>query len=99
MTDYMKTVPDQIARFIPPLETKGKRASSRPRPFLTLGTDGFGRSDTRAALRRFFEVDEAHVVIAVLAGLFEAGQLEAVAVDKAIKEYGLDTESDDPRTR
>ena len=99
VTDYMKTVPDQIARFIPPLETKGKRASSRPRPFLTLGTDGFGRSDTRAALRRFFEVDEAHVVIAVLAGLFEAGQLEAVAVDKAIKEYGLDTESDDPRTR
>ena len=52
----MKAVPDQIARWV-------------PAPFTTLGTDGFGRSDTRAALRRHFETDAAHVVVAVLDGL------------------------------
>ena len=52
----MKAVPDQIARLVP----DGRR-------FVPLGTDGFGRSDTREALRRFFETDAAHVVVAVLA--------------------------------
>ncbi len=100
VTDFMKAVPDQIARFIPPVATKTKRATSiRPRPFLSLGTDGFGRSDTRAALRRFFETDEAHVVVAVLSALAEAGEVEVALVEKAIKDYGLDSELDDPRTR
>ncbi len=100
VTDFMKAVPDQIARFIPLLETKSKKASaSRARPFVTLGTDGFGRSDTREALRRFFETDEGHVVVAVLSGLAELGEIELDLVDKAIKDYGLDPELDDPRTR
>jgi len=100
VTDYMKSVPDQIDRFVAPLELKTKRGTAVVRrPYITLGTDGFGRSDTRAALRRFFETDEAHVVIAVLSGLAEMGQLESIVVDKAIKEYGLDTELADPWTR
>ena len=60
VTDHMRLVPDQVARWI-------------PRPWRTLGTDGFGRSDTREALRRFFEVDAAHVVVATLSGLAEQG--------------------------
>ncbi len=56
VTDYMRAVPDQVARWM-------------PRRFTSLGTDGFGRSDTRDVLRRFFEVDAAHVVVAVLYGL------------------------------
>ena len=53
VTDFQKLLPGQVARWI-------------PRPYHTLGTDGFGRSDTREALRRFFEVDTGHVVVAVL---------------------------------
>ncbi len=61
----MKIVPEQVARFVP------------DRPFVPLGTDGFGRSDTREALRRFFEVDAAHVVVAVLARPGRAGRGQA----------------------
>ncbi|HUD18113.1 MAG TPA: hypothetical protein VMQ59_12655, partial [Acidimicrobiales bacterium] len=57
MTDHLKLVADQVGRFM-------------PEPFVPLGTDGFGLSDTRSALRRHFEVDAAHVVVAVLWGLF-----------------------------
>ena len=64
VTDFMKIVPEQVARFVP------------DRPFIPLGTDGFGRSDTREALRRFFEVDAGHVVVAVLAGLAEQGEVK-----------------------
>ena len=101
VSDFMKAVPDQISRFIPPLtihETP-KKTSTVPRPFITLGTDGFGRSDTREALRRFFETDEAHVVVAVLSGLAALGDVKPDTVDAAIKSYGLDPEVDDPRTR
>jgi pyruvate dehydrogenase E1 component len=56
VTDFMKAVPDQVSRWI-------------PGPLITLGTDGYGRSDSRAALRRHFETDTAHVVVAVLAAL------------------------------
>ena len=56
----MKSVPDQIARFV-------------PKRFVPLGTDGFGRSDTREALRRFFETDAAHVEVAVLSALAAEG--------------------------
>ena len=93
----MRAVPDQISRFIPPLPTKAK--TPPPRPFLTLGTDGFGRSDTREALRRFFETDEAHVVVATLTGLAELGVIDTKVVDKAIRDYDLDIDADDPWKR
>jgi len=84
VTDYMKIVPDQISRFV-----TGK-------PFLPLGTDGFGRSDTREALRRHFEVDTGHVVAAVLAGLAQAGDVKPEVVADAIARYGIDPELADP---
>ena len=68
VTDFMKIVPEQVARFLP------------DRLFIPLGTDGFGRSDTREALRRFFEVDAGHIVVAVLAGLAEQGEVKAEVV-------------------
>ncbi len=88
VTDFMKAVPDQIARFVP----AGRR-------FVPLGTDGFGRSDTRAALRRFFETDGAHVEIAALAALADEGTVERQAVAKAIARHGVDPDTADPRTR
>jgi pyruvate dehydrogenase E1 component len=84
VTDFLKAVPDQIARFV-------------AEPFTVLGTDGFGRSDTRAALRRHFEVDAAHIVVAVLSALAAMGDAESSEVADAIKAYGLDAEAVDPR--
>ncbi len=78
ITDYMRAVPDQVARFI-------------DRPYTSLGTDGFGRSDARAALREHFEVDAAHLVLTVLSELARAGQLETSVVEKAITDLGVDT--------
>jgi len=88
VTDFLKAVPDQIARFVPDGRT-----------FVPLGTDGFGRSDTRAALRRFFETDAAHVEIAALAALADQGSVERSAVAKAIARHGVDPDTADPRTR
>jgi pyruvate dehydrogenase E1 component len=85
VTDFMKQVPDMVARWV-------------PRAFTTLGTDGYGRSDTRTALRRHFETDAAHVVVAVLAALAEAGDAKADEVAEAISRYGIDAEAPDPRT-
>ena len=65
-------------------------------PFTVLGTDGFGRSDTRAALRRFFEVDRHHVVLAALDALRAPGQLDAALCAEAIARYGIDSERDPP---
>ncbi len=79
VSDNMKIVPDQIAPWV-------------PGGLMTLGTDGFGRSDTRENLRRFFEVDAETIVIATLYALAEKGQLERNAVAKAIKELGVDPE-------
>jgi pyruvate dehydrogenase E1 component len=79
VSDNMRIVPDQIAPWVPGGLT-------------TLGTDGFGRSDTRAHLRRFFEVDAESVVIATLYALAEKGQMEKSVVEKAIKELGVDPE-------
>ena len=79
VSDNMKIVPDQIAPWVPGGLT-------------TLGTDGFGRSDTRARLRRFFEVDAESTVIATLYALAEKGQLEKGVVGKAIKDLGVDPE-------
>ena len=84
VSDNMKIVPDQIAPWVPGGLT-------------TLGTDGFGRSDTRERLRRFFEVDAESVVIATLHALAEKGQLEMGVVGKAIKELGLDPEKAHPQ--
>ena len=83
VTDYMKAVPDQVARWV-------------PAPFISLGTDGFGRSDTREALRRHFETDAAHVVVAALDGLRQAGEGKAEEVEDAIRRYGIDPDCPDP---
>ena len=63
----------------------------------TLGTDGFGRSDTRQRLRRFFEVDAECTVIATLFALAEKGDVERKVVEKAIKELGVDPEKIQPQ--
>jgi pyruvate dehydrogenase E1 component len=86
VTDFMKAVPDQVARWIP----AGRR-------FVPLGTDGFGRSDTREALRRHFETDAPHVVVATLAALAADGDVKPEAVTDAIARYGIDAERGDPR--
>jgi pyruvate dehydrogenase E1 component len=84
VTDYMKAVPDQIARFV-------------PGSFVPLGTDGFGRSDTRAALRRHFEIDAAHIALAVLSALSAEGEVKDDEIRDAIAELGIDPEATDPR--
>ncbi len=83
VSDFMRAVPDQIARFV-------------PGGLLTLGTDGFGRSDTRESLRRHFEIDHGHVVVAVLSQLAARGELKPEVVADAIVRYGIDTELPDP---
>jgi len=82
-TDYLKTYAEQLRAFI-------------PNSFSVLGTEGFGRSDTRANLRRFFEVDCNYVVIAALKALSDEGQLEAKVVASAMKQLGVDPEKLDP---
>jgi pyruvate dehydrogenase E1 component len=77
ITDYMRAVPDQVARFV-------------DRPYGSLGTDGFGRSDARAALRSYFEVDAAHLVVAVLQQLALGGRIEPATVAKAIRDLGVE---------
>jgi pyruvate dehydrogenase E1 component len=79
VSDNLKIVPDQIAPWVPGGLT-------------TLGTDGFGRSDTRQRLRRFFEVDAESTVIATLHALVEKGQLDKSVIAKAIKDLGVDPE-------
>jgi len=82
-SDYMKVMPDMIAPWVPgPLES--------------LGTDGFGRSESREALRRFFEVDAECIVIAALYGLCKEGKIEASQVEDAIKKLGVDPDKVDP---
>ena len=75
-TDYVRAWPQLIASYI-------------DAPFTALGTDGFGRSDTRAALRRFFEVDRFHVVLAALTALRAQGLVDATACAEAIARYAL----------
>jgi pyruvate dehydrogenase E1 component len=83
VSDFMKAVPDQIARWLP-----GR--------FFSLGTDGFGRSDTRAALRRFFEVDAECIVVATLHNLARRGAVSAKVVRQAIGDLGVDPEKPNP---
>lgn len=84
-TDYMKMVPEQIGRWV-------------PGGIYALGTDGFGRSDTRQALRRFFEVDAECITIAVLSQLAKQGKIKTEQVQKAIDELGVDPDKPDPVT-
>ncbi|MBS1248110.1 MAG: 2-oxo-acid dehydrogenase subunit, homodimeric type, partial [Proteobacteria bacterium] len=84
-TDYMRAFADQVRAYI-------------PRRYITLGTDGFGRSDYRVQLRRFFEVNRYYVAIAALKALADEGQIKADQVEEAIRKYGLDTERPDPWT-
>ena len=86
VTDNMKAVGDSISRFV-------------PAPYLVLGTDGYGFSDTREALRRHFEVDAGHIVATTLEGLAQQGDLEPKLVTKAIEKFGLNAELEDPRNR
>jgi pyruvate dehydrogenase E1 component len=67
-----------------------------PRPLVALGTDGFGRSEGRASLRDFFEVDHRYVVVAALAALARDGKIEAAAVHRAIKDLGVNPEKANP---
>ncbi len=84
-SDYMRMLPEQLAPYL----------DSR---LLALGTDGFGRSETRQALRRFFEVDAENVAIAALYALSERGELDRAAVKKAIQELGVNPDSPAPWT-
>jgi pyruvate dehydrogenase E1 component len=85
-SDYMKIVPDQIARFV-------------PSTLHALGTDGFGRSDDRAPLRRFFEVDAESITIAALSELARAGRVEASRAASAVREFGIDADAPAPERR
>jgi pyruvate dehydrogenase E1 component len=84
VTDFMKAVPDQVSRWI-------------PGHYTALGTDGYGRSDSRPALRRHFETDAAHLVVTVLASLSQVGNGKDEDVADAIEQYGLDPEAVEPR--
>lgn len=82
-SDYMKVYSDQIRDFV-------------PGTYITLGTDGFGRSDTRAKLREFFEVDRYFVVIAALTGLVKDGELDASVVADTLKKYNINGDKANP---
>ncbi len=84
VSDYMKMVPDQIAKWVPGGLT-------------TLGSDGFGRSDTRPRLRRFFEIDAECVVVATLYALAQKGEIEAKVAARAIKDLRIDPEKGFPQ--
>lgn len=84
-TDYMRLVAEQIRPFI-------------DAPYVTLGTDGYGRSDTRAQLRHFFEVDAKYIVLAALTALADAGSLPKATVMEAIKQFQIDPDKLDPVT-
>src|SRR5690606_13225495 len=84
-TDYVRQVADQIREWV-------------PMRYTVLGTDGFGRSDTRANLRRFFEVDRYWIAHAAIAALAAEGRKTAADVARAIREFGLDPEKPNPAT-
>ena len=66
--------------------------------YTVLGTDGFGRSDSRENLRRFFEVDRYYIVVAALKALADEGEIDVKEVTKAIKRYNIDADKADPAT-
>jgi pyruvate dehydrogenase E1 component len=84
-TDYMRAFPDQIRQWV-------------PAPYRVLGTDGFGRSDYRRALRRFFEIDRHYVTVAALKALADEGSVKVARVQDAIGRYEIDPETPMPTT-
>ncbi|HVA87514.1 MAG TPA: hypothetical protein VNF73_14505, partial [Candidatus Saccharimonadales bacterium] len=82
-SDWIKSLPDMVSRWL-------------PAGYTVLGTDGFGRSDTREALRAFFEIDPAQIAAATLAALARCGTMPAKRAAKAIRELGLDPDKPDP---
>ena len=82
-TDYTRAFANQLREFI-------------PMPFSTLGTEGFGRSDTRENLRIFFEVNRHYIVVSALKALADEGEIDNKIVQQAIKDYGIDAEKPDP---
>jgi pyruvate dehydrogenase E1 component len=82
-TDYMKIIADQVQRWM-------------PGSFVSLGTDGYGRSDSRAALRDHFEVDRRYITVTTLKALADDGVLDQKTVAEAIQKYGIDPEKPDP---
>ncbi len=82
-TDWMKALPDMVARWLPPY-------------YVSLGTDGFGRSDTRDALRRLFEIDPPHIAAAAISELVRCGAMPATQGARAIGELGVDPKKLDP---
>jgi pyruvate dehydrogenase E1 component len=82
-TDWMKALPDMVARWLPPY-------------YASLGTDGFGRSDTRENLRRHFEIDPPHIAAAVLSELARCGAMPSDKAAKAIDALGVDPKKLDP---
>jgi pyruvate dehydrogenase E1 component len=82
-TDWLKALPDMVARWL-------------PTHYVALGTDGFGRSDTRENLRALFEIDPAHIAAATMASLARSGALSQARAAKAIRELGIDPEKTDP---
>ena len=85
-TDYVRAVPESVARFA-------------PAPLTTLGTDGFGRSDGRRALRAFFEVDARHIALAALVLLMRQGEVDATTVEQAIAALDIDPDCASPLLR
>jgi pyruvate dehydrogenase E1 component len=84
-SDYMKNYADQIRAYV-------------PRRYVVLGTDGFGRSDTRVSLRRHFEVDRHFIVLAALKALADEGSIALSEVARAIENYAIDVDKLNPRT-
>ncbi len=85
-SDYVKTLPLSVARWI-------------PAPFVALGTDGFGRSESRSALRDFFEVDARHIALAALSALSRTGEVPRQVVSRAMEELRIDPETENPLFR
>ena len=85
-SDYVRALPQLIASYV-------------AAPMTVLGTDGFGRSDTRSALRAFFEVDRYHVVVAALHSLVREGTLRLETVQQAIEKYGIASNATAPWAR
>jgi len=84
-SDYVKAMPDSIDRWL-------------PRPLTALGTDGYGRSDSRAALREFFEVDYRYIIVAALAALARDKKIDASVVDAAIRAHNVNPDKANPAT-
>ena len=82
-TDYVKLFADQIRAYV-------------PQSYTVLGTDGYGRSDSREALRKHFEVDRYYIAVAALSALVEEGSISAKTISSAIKKYGIDPEKNNP---